>query len=127
MNAAPSDTKCSTPMLATVGSFHEPVAESQPPGVRWFRPEGREPVGRAYQCEVVLEPAEDGQFAVYAAKLPGAASQGATEAEALGNIEEALCGLLKLYLEEGEIPWTAIDFDVPPNAKRRWIVVNVDA
>ncbi len=39
---------------------------------------------------VVLEPESDGGFSVYVPDLPGCASQGETQAEALTNIREAI-------------------------------------
>jgi len=39
---------------------------------------------------VVLEPASDGGFSVYVPDLPGCASQGESQAEALANIREAI-------------------------------------
>ena len=48
--------------------------------------------------KVVLEPAEEGGFTVYAPSLPGCISQGETRKEALENIKEAI----ELYLEPVE-------------------------
>jgi predicted RNase H-like HicB family nuclease len=39
---------------------------------------------------VVLEPESDGGFSVYVPDLPGCASQGETQVEALANIREAI-------------------------------------
>jgi predicted RNase H-like HicB family nuclease len=50
------------------------------------------------KIKVVLEPAEEGGFTVYVPSLPGCISEGATEAEALTNIKEAI----ELYLEPVE-------------------------
>jgi len=44
---------------------------------------------------VILEPQEEGGFAVYVPSLPGCTSQGETKEEALNNIKEAV----ELYLE----------------------------
>ncbi|MCI0454240.1 MAG: type II toxin-antitoxin system HicB family antitoxin [Candidatus Dadabacteria bacterium] len=53
------------------------------------------------QIKVILEPAEEGGYIVYAPSLPGCISEGDTEEEALANIKEAI----ELYLEsiEGEM------------------------
>ena len=52
--------------------------------------------------KVVLIPSEDG-FSVGCPSLPGCWSQGATEAEALGNIADAI----QEYLAAGEIDLVA--------------------
>lgn len=44
---------------------------------------------------VILEPEAEGGFSVWVPDLPGCASQGETEQEALANIADAI----KLYLE----------------------------
>ena len=44
--------------------------------------------------KVILEPEPSGGFSVFVPSLPGCASQGETEAEALANIREAI----ELYL-----------------------------
>ncbi len=44
---------------------------------------------------VVLQPEKEGGFSVFVPALPGCASQGETEEEALHNIKEAI----ELYLE----------------------------
>ena len=51
--------------------------------------------GIAMKLKVVLEPSDDGGFTVYVPSLPGCMSEGATEAEALTNIREAI----ELFLE----------------------------
>lgn len=45
--------------------------------------------------KVVLQPEPEGGYSVFVPTLPGCASQGETEAEALANIKEAIA----LYLE----------------------------
>jgi predicted RNase H-like HicB family nuclease len=47
---------------------------------------------------VVLEPSEEGGFAVHVPALPGCISEGETEDEALANIKEAI----ELYLDPTE-------------------------
>jgi predicted RNase H-like HicB family nuclease len=39
---------------------------------------------------VVIEPEDEGGFSVYVPDLPGCASQGESQAEALANIQEAI-------------------------------------
>ena len=50
------------------------------------------------KLKVVLEPSDEGGFAVYVPALPGCISEGETEEEALRNIKEAI----ELYLEPAE-------------------------
>ncbi len=47
------------------------------------------------KIQVVLEPAEEGGYAIYVPSLPGCISEGDTKEEALENIKEAI----ELYLE----------------------------
>lgn len=81
----------------------------------------------AYRCHVCLVPEEDGQFSAIVLNLPGAASCGKTESEALANVEESICGLIEVYKETGDpIPWK--DYrseDIPSGTKTQWIMVNV--
>ena len=55
---------------------------------------------------VILEPSDEGGFAVYVPSLPGCVSEGNTEDEALMNIREAI----ELYLEP-------VDDDLPATGK----------
>jgi predicted RNase H-like HicB family nuclease len=48
--------------------------------------------------KVVLEPSDEGGFAVHVPSLPGCISEGDTEEEAMKNIREAV----ELYLEAAE-------------------------
>lgn len=48
-----------------------------------------------HRFHVVLQPEKEGGFSVFVPALPGCASQGETEKEALKNIKEAIA----LYLE----------------------------
>ncbi len=82
---------------------------------------------RVYECRVWLCPESDGGFSALVPTLPGVASQGETEAEALENIKEAFQGAVAEYLESGErIPWhrEAVR-PKPQDAKEKWILVNV--
>jgi len=58
-----------------------------------------------FECRVGLLPEIDGSFSVYAINLPGVASQGENEQEAIANITDALVGVLMEYTSDGEIPW----------------------
>ncbi len=60
--------------------------------------------------QVVLEPGEDGWIVAECPALPGCVSQGRTEAEAIGNIREAIELWLKTELEK------RLE-SMPPNAK----------
>ncbi len=71
------------------------------PGVNWIE----YPNQTCFECRVGLLREADGTFSVYAINLPGVASQGDNEAEAISNIIDALAGVLIEYQSEGEIPW----------------------
>jgi predicted RNase H-like HicB family nuclease len=81
----------------------------------------------AYRCNVCLVPEEDGKFSAIVLNLPGAASSGKTESEALANVEESIRGLIEVYKEHHDpIPWK--DYrseDIPSGTKTQWIMVNV--
>ncbi len=79
-----------------------------------------------YECRVWLCPEPDGGFSAIAPTLPGVASQGNTEQEALDHVREAFQGAISEYLSDGEIPWSreAIG-EKPCGAKEKWILVNV--
>ena len=85
------------------------------------------PEESAYRCHVCLVPEEDGQFSAIVLNLPGAASCGNTESEALANVEESIRGLIEVYKETHDpIPWK--DYrseDIPSGTKTQWIMVNV--
>lgn len=51
---------------------------------------------------VILEPEEDGGYAVWVPALPGCVSQGDTRAEALVNIREAIRCYLESAAKHGE-------------------------
>ena len=97
----------------------------QPKGTRvshWDQPT----FGTVIECLTYLVPEDDGGYSVFIPSLPGAVSQGETEAEAIRNIVEAFEGVVEVYKERGQpIPWTNT-FDPPPeNAKERRILLNV--
>jgi predicted RNase H-like HicB family nuclease len=77
------------------------------------------------RCPVHLLPEEEGGYSVCSANLPGVASQGETEQEALGNITEALKGVIEVYKEQGSpIPWLKDIRGSEPKAIMRVIFIN---
>ena len=58
---------------------------------------------------VILEPDEDGVFVAQVPSLPGCISQGATRAEALKNVQEAIDGYLESLPEHDEPIRPSID------------------
>ena len=91
--------------------------------------EWKTPSRTLYRCKVIIvfPPEEDtGLIAVYAANLPGVASQGETEEMALANIVEAFEGVLAVYKEAGEeIPWQDDSArQLEPGAQVRWVFVH---
>ena len=67
---------------------------------------------------VIIEKDEDGIYVAEATNLPGCISQGATRAEAIENIKEAIA----LYLES----LTAHDEPVPPTISEEIIEVSIN-
>lgn len=65
---------------------------------------------------VLIEPDEDGVFIAEVPSLPGCISQGATRAEALVNIKEAI----ELYVESQE----AHQEPIPPSISEEIVEVN---
>jgi predicted RNase H-like HicB family nuclease len=81
-----------------------------------------------YRLPVILLPElpeDGGGFSVLAVTLPGAASMGDTEEEALAMIAEAITGLLEVYHEENRpVPWRgSIPEQHEPTALGRWVEV----
>lgn len=82
--------------------------------------------GGVYRCPVDLVTEEDGTFSVLAVSLPGVASQGSNEQEALDNIIEAFQGVMETYKEIGkQIPWLDTMTEPEQGSFRRWVVVHV--
>lgn len=79
-----------------------------------------------YRCHICLIPEDDGTWSAIVLNLPGAASCGKSEEEALENVREAIVGVIKSYLADDEtIPWCdSVSDDIPQNAKQTWILVN---
>ncbi len=59
-------------------------------------------MGHRYRYRVILEPDEDGGYAVWVPALPGCVSQGDTREEALQNIQEAIQCYLESCRKHGE-------------------------
>jgi predicted RNase H-like HicB family nuclease len=80
-----------------------------------------------YHCNIAMIREEDGSYTAIVLNLPGAASEGATEDEAMANVRESICGLVESYTATGDpIPWKdPVPCDVPPDAKTKWILVYV--
>ena len=90
-----------------------------PNEMEWSSPD------RTFECAVVFEPEDSGGFSIYAASLPGVASQGDTEENAIANIAEALQGVIADYIESGDaIPWKEKDLR-PCDPNVRWVRVDV--
>jgi predicted RNase H-like HicB family nuclease len=84
--------------------------------------EWRQPEGKVYRCPVYLYQESEGGFSVVSANLPGVASQGDTEGEAIENITEALEGAFAVYKESGEeIPWLPCPREPDPGAVMHWV------
>jgi len=88
--------------------------------------EWRTPPSKVYRCQVYLLPEpEDGGFSIIAANLPGVASQGVTEEEAVANIQDAFKEVLAVYAGSGqEIPWLPTPRDPEPGSIVRVVIVN---
>ena len=56
----------------------------------------------AYRCHVCIIPEDDGQITAIVLNLPGTASSGDNEAEALANVEDSIRGLIAMYLDSGD-------------------------
>jgi predicted RNase H-like HicB family nuclease len=85
----------------------------------------RKPERRVFRCQVFLLPEDDGGFSVCAATLPGVASQGETEEEALANITKAFEAVIAVYAEQGEaVPWLKEPREREKGAKVRWVMVH---
>jgi predicted RNase H-like HicB family nuclease len=90
-----------------------------------FADDWKEHHGNLYRCQVYLYHEKEGGFSVIAASLPGVASQGETEQQALANITEAFAGVISVYEESGgKIPWTDRPREPGPGAVARWVFVN---
>src|SRR5690348_10859624 len=87
--------------------------------------EWKKPSRVLYRCKVIILPDDDGLTSVWAATLPGVASQGHGEKEALENIVNAIEGALAIYKENGqEIPWIEEPTKLEKGAQVRWVFVH---
>lgn len=66
--------------------------------------------------EVVLEPADEGGFAVFVPGMRGCVSQGETEEEALENIRDAI----QCWLDS----WDEVEAERASGSQRRTVVVS---
>ena len=66
--------------------------------------------------EVVLEPADEGGFAVFVPGMRGCVSQGETEEEALENIRDAI----QCWLDS----WDEVEAERVSGSRRRTVVVS---
>jgi predicted RNase H-like HicB family nuclease len=64
------------------------------------------------KLRVVIEQDEDGVFIAQCPALPGCVSQGATRAEALANIRDAMAGYVESLRKHGEPIPPSIDEEV---------------
>ncbi len=65
-------------------------------------------MAETYRFSIILEPQEEGGFAVLVPALPEVVTEGDTEAEALANAQEAIRAIIAFRREQG-IP-------IPPDA-----------
>jgi len=80
---------------------------------------------RPHRVRVFLEPEPEGGYSATCPDLPGAISQGATEAEAIGRIGDAVAGLIRAYADEGQdVPWTCDEIPAPDGVLESRIVVS---
>lgn len=77
------------------------------------------------RCSVYLLPEEDGGFSAIATDLPGVASQGETEEEALANIQEAYESAIRIYEQDREsVPWLSTPEKPEPGSILRSVLVH---
>jgi len=80
----------------------------------------------SYRCHLLLVKEDEGDWSAIILNLPGAGSCGSTETEAVANAREAVVGVIRSYLDDGEdIPWTdSRESVIPDEAKQKWILVH---
>lgn len=77
------------------------------------------------RCSVYLVPEDDGGFSAISTDLPGVASQGETEEEALANIQEAYESAIRSYKQDGEtVPWLSTPEKPEPGSIPRSVVIH---
>ncbi|MBI2953117.1 MAG: type II toxin-antitoxin system HicB family antitoxin [Chloroflexi bacterium] len=77
---------------------------------------------KAYTVRIAIEPEDDGRWSAWAPDLPGCATWGYTQEEALANIQEAFTLYIETLIDEG--------LPIPPAVKvidEPTITVNVSA
>jgi predicted RNase H-like HicB family nuclease len=85
----------------------------------------RTPEKKTYRYKVYLLEEEDGGHSVRAASLPGVASQGDTEQDALSNVVTAFEGAIASYKKHGEeIPWSKSPRPMERGEVERWVIVH---
>jgi predicted RNase H-like HicB family nuclease len=105
----------STPILRPGPKPHQRTVPK--PGTEEYAP-------NVYRCQVYILREDDGRYSAIAATLPGVASYGASEQEALRHIEEAFGAAIETYKEgDGKIPWLSAPEEPPPDSETRWITV----
>jgi len=81
---------------------------------------------RMFECRAVICPEEEGGFSAYSLRLPGVASQGETENEAVANLADAFRETVLAYEQLGEaIPWSDVEVCRSDKSKERWFLVDV--
>ena len=113
MKAKPEKLKMNNPDGMKVGQSQQNVNWIEYPNLTCF------------ECRVGLLRETDGSFSVYAINLPGVASQGENEQEAIANITDALIGVLMEYKTDGEIPWA--DEFLEENVVEKRILIDLKA
>ncbi len=56
---------------------------------------------KTYTVRIELQQEDDGRWSIWAPDLPGCATWGNTQDEALANIQEAVEGYIEILLEDG--------------------------
>jgi predicted RNase H-like HicB family nuclease len=81
-----------------------------------------------YRCHLALTTDADGQVSAVVLNLPGTGSCGESDEKAISNAREAIAGVIESYVEDKEsIPWVdQFDYEIPINARQKWILVNVE-
>lgn len=103
--------------LAIEGSG-EPSAYE--PSLDWGTPPAR------FCVPVLVGPDEKAGCPIWTPVLPGVASQGRNEREALENIKEALAGAIEEYRASGqEIPWQPEEEPSRGDERLRWVWIDV--
>lgn len=81
--------------------------------------------GAAHRCRIFIVPEEEGGYSVFAADLPGAASQGESIDEAKNNIEDVLTEMIRYHRGRNEdIPWDDAGIQKSADTIEKWVTVN---